>query len=462
MSAPAVGPLSGPLSGPERAAARGPEAGARGGALPGAERPLGNYTKTVGTPGQSHDPKRAEKYAALRALLDITTLPRLRKCKRVSMIEGGEVLARHGRRASIAGLISCGSVWACPVCSAKISAQRAQELDKLVRWNADRGGSLALLTLTMRHHKGQSLRALRKALTGAWRYLVQSRTWTDSKKSLAMDGYVRAIEVTDGANGWHIHIHALLVFTGPITDADAALLESDLWERWSAGLAREGMTAEREHAVDVRRGEDALETLGRYLNKIVFETVGGRWKKAGKGGRTPFQILADGLATGNADDLERWQTWEQESKGMRQLVWSRGLKARVGVDELTDEELAERQEQGTTFARLPRPTWARVWREGQEHFLDATDVGGPAAGLAWLDARGLEYTPVDGLAGEHDEDPDAVVSARMRSGAVTARTNERVAALLARVAAVGPPDPVIGPREAVGDTTPGPGPHSNG
>ncbi|OLM28013.1 hypothetical protein Ae717Ps2_6863c [Pseudonocardia sp. Ae717_Ps2] len=41
--------------------------------------------------------------------------------------------------AGFGGLATCGSVWACPVCSAKISARRSKDLEQLINWNADRG-----------------------------------------------------------------------------------------------------------------------------------------------------------------------------------------------------------------------------------------------------------------------------------------------------------------------------------
>lgn len=450
-SAPTAGPSSaplGPLSAQQRAAVRGPEAGAHGGARPGAERPaLGNYTNTVGTPGQSHDPeadqrardRRAERLSALRDLAELSGLERVRKCKRVSLIEGGEVHARTGKRASIAGLMACGSLWACPVCSATITSARATEVTRAIEWNTERGGDVALLTLTMRHRLGQPLPLLRAALTGAWRHMTQAREWTDTRRDLHLDHYVRAVEVTHGDNGWHLHIHAVLLFARPVQVAEVEALADGLFRAWSAGLAKHGMTALRAHAVDVRKGETALETLGKYLNKLAFEAAGGRFKTGRLGGRTPFEILADGLATGLAEDLELWLAWEQGSKGMRQLTWSRGLKAAAGVDDVTDEELAEREEPGVTFAVLPRATWRRVHREGQWHLLNATDAGGPDAGLAWLQVRGLAYTEVtDGLVGEHSEDPAEVVAARMVAGHGNARRNARWDALAERLERFGP------------------------
>lgn len=313
------------------------------------------------------------------------------------MIEGGEVHLRYGASrdgeggaAGYAGMVTCGSVWVCPVCSAKIAAERAQELTRLITWNAERGGSVGLLTLTMQHHAGHRLRDLRRGLTKAWRHVTSSRGWKEAKGHLGMDGYVRAIEATHGANGWHLHIHCLLIFDGPISTELVDLLAEEVWARWSVGLGREGFTAVREHAVDVRIGDHALERLAGYINKLAFEAVGGRWKKGRAGGRTPFELLADGLATGLADDLELWLEWEQGSKGMRQLVWSRGLKGRVGLDERTDEEIAEDTATGSTIAVLPARTWKLV-HPVAEDLLTVTETGGPAAAYAWLDARGLVF-----------------------------------------------------------------------
>ncbi len=383
----------------------GPEAGGR------AERPagpagagLGNNAKTAATAGQGAFEKRVtarkEKFTARRRLAEFTGLPRVARCGSVSMIEGGEVHLRYGAArqddstgcgaAGLGGLVTCGSVWVCPVCSAKISAERAVELSKLIDWNTARGGATGLLTLTMQHHNGHRLRDLRRGLTKAWRHLTGSRSWKQAKRDLGMDGYVRAIEVTHGRNGWHLHIHALLIFDGPVSYELLQLFADEVFERWQTGLSREGFTALREHAVDVRLGDHALDRLGRYINKLAFEAVGGRWKKGRTGGRTPFEILAEGLATGSADDLELWLEWEQGSKGMRQLVWSRGLKARVGVDERQDEEIAAETEHGHTVAVLPARTW-RVVRDVVEDLLTATEIGGPAAAYAWLDERRLPF-----------------------------------------------------------------------
>jgi hypothetical protein len=101
-------------------------------------------------------------------------------------------------------------------------------------------------------------------------------------------------------------------------------------------------------------------------------------------------VLADGLETGNADDLELWLEWEAASKGRRQLLWSRGLKKRVGIEYLKDEEIAAQKDEGETLLVLPRLSWQQVWPVAVE-LLDATEQGGIAGAMVWLEGRGILY-----------------------------------------------------------------------
>jgi hypothetical protein len=289
-------------------------------------------------------------------------------------------------------------VWACPVCSAKVAVARIGELDRLLRWNAERGGSVAMATFTMSHHKGQRLKTLWNGLSAAWGYMTQGRAaqdgpWKRLRVELGSDGYVRATEVTDGDNGWHVHIHLLLLFDHEISPMTAACLADQLYKPWARGLELHGFAASRQHGVDVRvcsGTAQSLEMLSDYFNKMSYEAAGGRFKQGRKGGRTAFEILADGLETGNADDLERWLEWEAASKGRRQLVWSRGLKARAGIEDLTDEEIAAQKDEGETLLVLPRLSWQQVWPVAVE-LLEATEQGGISGAMVWLEDRGISY-----------------------------------------------------------------------
>jgi len=394
--------------------------------MPTAAGPLGNTTKSVSTAGHSlvddlcaHAPAcctgadlvsldvsitrclaRRDRYQARVRLSGFTGLRRVAQCGRIPMTDDGCVYLRAAKdddhKAGFGGLAVCGSVWACPVCSARIAVQRVAELGKLLTWNGDRGGSVSFATFTASHHRGQSLKFLMKAMQAAWRYMTKTKGlhWRKLRKLLGCDGYVRALETTHrDEHGWHVHYHLLLIFDGPVSVSSAASLADILYKRWSEALASQGLTASRRHGVDVRLGRagaQSMEVLAKYLAKMTFEVAGGRFKGGRKLSRTPFEILADGLATGRADDLELWLEWEAASKGCRQLVWSRGLKARVGVDELSDEEIAAANVGEETLLILPPRTWREVYPIAVE-LLEATEADGIAGAMMWLDDRGLVY-----------------------------------------------------------------------
>lgn len=373
--------------------------------------PLGNTAKSEANPGQDGLPAeqrrlqaRRGRYDARVRLRDFTGLRRVSECGRVAVTDDGAVYLRAStgddRRAGLGGLSTCGSVWACPVCSAKIARTRIAELDKLLSWNDARGGSAGLATFTMSHRSGQSLKSLWDGLSAAWRYMTTGRAgkhWRLLRDLLGNDHYVRATEVTVGDNGWHVHVHLLLLFGQRVTESTVSGMADQLYRLWSRALSYAGFTASRRHGVDVRRCSGAAQSLERvadYFSKMTFEAAGGRFKSSRKGGRTPFEVLADGFTTGLADDLEAWLEWERASKGRRQLVWSRGLKAAALIDELTDEEIATASDEGETLLVLPKLTWRSVYPVAVE-LLEATETGGIAGAMIWLEDRGLLYEVPD-------------------------------------------------------------------
>jgi hypothetical protein len=108
--------------------------------------------------------------------------------------------------------VHCGSVWACPVCAAKIATRRAEEVAEVMRIALERGCAASMVTLTMRHHQGQSLADCWAALSKGWRAVTTGTQWTTDADAAGLVGWVRAVEVTQGKNGWHVHVHALLIW----------------------------------------------------------------------------------------------------------------------------------------------------------------------------------------------------------------------------------------------------------
>lgn len=354
---------------------------------------LGNDANKV-SPANS----RQKRYALRDELATFTGLERVRKCGRCS--RGPRVGLRVTDTTGAAGwsgLTTCGSVWACPVCSAKIGARRAREVSQICTNAAASGLYLSMVTLTMRHHKGQKLADLWDSLGYAWHRVVSGKNWRKAKEAAELEGIVRSVEVTHGASGWHVHIHALLLTHKPL---DSAGLPSVMYERWASGLAAKGLESVKDSGgfdfSACAPGDEA--TMARYVAKmgqspqaLALETTLGAWKKARGKNRTPWQILADIPRFGDMDDLELWWEYEQASHGRRALTFSRGLREKFGLEaERTDEEIAAEDLGNKDFLTIDATDWKHV-RPFAAYLLDLAESHGPHMVAAWLDAHAIPW-----------------------------------------------------------------------
>ncbi|MCH5643232.1 protein rep [Gordonia sp. ABSL49_1] len=296
---------------------------------------------------------------------------------------------------SVAGVSTCGSVWACPVCAHKIAVKRAMDLGRgIARWVAA-GNSVVMVTFTVQHKRSDALADVWQALLTAQRYVVSGRQWQSDQAEYAIRGYHRTTECTfTWENGWHPHYHTLLFLQGPAPSAARlSELKSRLFKRWSLGLQRWSARLEREafrtgwqHGIDIRpmklENVEAFEgdverallespSLADYLLKsgarsaaqlgdgrrMALEALAHTGKES-QGGFTPFGLLgalaeledaaaADRrLGISSSDELvrmqswlaARWQEWERFSERKRQVTMSRSCRrtGKVGLVELLE------------------------------------------------------------------------------------------------------------------------------
>jgi len=336
--------------------------------------------------------RRRSRMQARRVLWDVSRLERVRDCGRVSVIPDGGVglVVSEGpggeRVAGYRGLASCGSVWACPRCSAIINQHRAGELREALACWGQQGGTAALLTLTIRHHRGQRLRDLWEGVVGSWSRLTAGRPWKEFKARAGVAGAVRVVEVTHGSSGWHVHLHVLLLLESS-PDAVAQLValltsQQQVMAAWQRIVGRAGFQAVAQ-AQDLRPVDLAVGTctLGDYFVKSGWDAAAeiacGSLKTARTGNMTPMALLRHFTATGDAEALELWQEWELASANRRQMTWSRGIRDRLQLlackpddaladdaddgAEQTDEDIAGSQDRGDKpILILDAQTWRRV------------------------------------------------------------------------------------------------------
>src|SRR5260221_2642739 len=290
---------------------------------------------------------RAQLLDALRGLSSKRTAAC--RSKRLSSVVQ---VHRDGDRVAIRGLETCGSVWACPCCAARIYATRAHELTEAFRlWQ---GAEPSMLTFTVRHGAGDRLKTLRRGLAKAWEYLWRGRAGMARRKKWGLRSWVRAIEVSRGKNGWHPHIHAFVFTMQGISDADRREL-SLAWRRavvralgfrWRPSVA---------HGVDVK-GRRASKA---YLTKLGLEISAITKTGRGDGYRSPWQ-LAHEAARGDLRSAALWQEYCRGMHGARQLTWSRGTRVRFGLKDVSDEAASDEPEVCALLVKWEGKTWDRL------------------------------------------------------------------------------------------------------
>jgi hypothetical protein len=238
--------------------------------------------------------------------------------------------------------------------AAKIATRRADDLATVMRAVDELGGSAFLLTLTMRHDRGDRL-GLTSEQRGRRNRLEERLADVQEADSLELD----SIKAQEGCwdvlsyawRRWHVHLHVLLCFRDQVSaDLARAALGPRIFGRWNRALQRSGFSASEEHGWDLRRAQLGDGDLADYFTKMAHEVTGGHRKEGrARGGRTPMQLLADAVETYEESAMARWWEWEAASDGRRQLTWSTGrrdLRALAGLGrEVTDEEIAEEDQE---------------------------------------------------------------------------------------------------------------------
>lgn len=289
-------------------------------------------------------------------------------------------VSKETGRASVSGVVSCSSVWCCPCCSPRISARRKDELDILMSGARSEGLAVVMLTLTARHNRRMALAPFLDALKVAKQRLQQRREW----RALPFVGSVTATEVTHGDNGFHPHFHILLVLDARQDQAERMI--EGLRKAWLASLAGRGLSGEKAafHVQDA-------SAAGAYVAKFgAAEELALQGSKRGRNGsRGPWELL-EAARDGDLQAGAIWQEYAAAFRGRRQLVWSPGLKARFGVDEVSDDEAAATEE--TTHVVVRQWACGRAWREARRRLaalLYAAETGGDldAAEFGVTDAR---------------------------------------------------------------------------
>jgi len=306
-------------------------------------------------------------------------------------------------KAHYGNLKTCGSVWGCPVCSAKISERRRGELRQAIDANHKRGGTILIVAYTVSHKRHHSLDDVLARFLKAQERMQGNRPYRRLAASYGLVGSIKSLEVTQGdANGWHPHAHTLLFFEGAV---DVEAFQAGLYAAWERAARGQKLTMTRERGLLVQSAwgevQDYVAKWGHEPTRPVWDSTAemtkGHSKRAadeGDGQRfTPFDLLRRFRDTGDLEAAGLFREFMTAFHGRRQLTWSPGLRALLGLDvEKTDDELAaEQRELGVTLGIIDRVPWRAVCHynaQGQVlHLADGGEWGPVAAFIGTLYER---------------------------------------------------------------------------
>jgi hypothetical protein len=290
---------------------------------------------------------------------------------------------QHGK-AFFDGLQTCGNVWTCPVCAAKVQERRRLEIAKAMKYFYQIGDRQAVMvTFTFPHKNFMKLSDLLNKQTEGLKFLRKGKQWDKFKEKNCFEGLIRSLEVTYGVNGWHPHTHELWFVNSKV---DEAKFVEDVKEKWKKSCIKSGLLdandlnqlkAFEEYSVDIRFNCDTSDYLAKVDNKDNLKSYWGadrelakatsKGKREGKG-MHPFQLVVD-----NKYDL--FIEYVDAIRGKAQLFWSRGLKSKVGIDDKTDEELAkEKEDNADIITMISKPEWFIIRKkEKRAEVLDVAE-----------------------------------------------------------------------------------------
>jgi hypothetical protein len=263
------------------------------------------------------------------------------------------------------------------VCAPVVRQRRAEEIDRGLSGWVGQGHGAEFVTLTVEHKRGDSLASRLDVVAQLLQKVLMGAGWQRRRDRLGYVGCIRAIDVTwGGDNGWHPHVHAVLLLDRTLTVEQRADLRTWLFGRMVCVAERVGFGAPSErHAVDVQPVTSPAD-LGGYLTKVDggwsagLELSRGDVKHARSAGRlTPVGILREFIDTGEKTMRSLWVEWEKATFGKRAIVWSPGLRARLLGDELeaTDEDLAASEGVDLALLRaiIPGGEWRQTVQVGE-------------------------------------------------------------------------------------------------
>ncbi len=373
------------------------------------------------------DDHSMDRFTLQAAARELSNHPGLAACLRVPVPDAQTVdIFRKQKTGHVyyANLCTCKMVWLCPVCAARISANRTAVILGLVTQIDETGFAnetgepvihrglkyhVAMMTYTIGHKLADPLPRSMAKLKTAYHRLWSGKRAQQFMAAYDIVGTLRAFEVTHGDNGWHPHIHTLLVSRQPLDFQTCQQIWSHVGRRWSEEIESTGGYVTLDRGLDVTSGR---ESLAHYISNagnkimrvkldpaIVYEETKTPAKLGHRAGRTLWELLA-WYVRGDVESGRLWQQAQTVLKGTRQLLASPGIVAELKDAEVLNDSFTgvEQTDSGDVLlAQLTLDEWRLVNRwalrglllEIAKHGIEK-DIRVFLSDLEWRDAAAGE------------------------------------------------------------------------
>jgi len=335
--------------------------------------------------------RQEARYKLRSSLRRVTNLKRLRSCG----LPFGDMTARRKNDVHhFAGMSTCGFGFACPVCSAKIRYQRADEVSRAVVSALNQGMGALFVTRTIPHSAEDKLGVTLGLLAEGRRYVANQKKVKEARQAAGYVGSIAAKEITYGYSGWHPHSHDFEVYEQELSLEGFAALSAVYYHYLHKFYRHNGFDGlSRQHGVIVEQVQFDATALARYVAKLqegaairlhtAQELTRADLKRGRVGSLMLFDVACEFFETGDTTLLDLWHEYERETFGRSVIRFTQGLRARLLPDEPEepDEEKARKEVGGVDAVRFAGWFYRKIARvpglEGK--VLTALDNGGFAA-----------------------------------------------------------------------------------
>lgn len=359
---------------------------------------LGNNTNIVFQ--EEYDQARKwNKYDVQDYMSELLPNDRVSWCLKHRQVRSDEIEITYDQtrqRAFYSNLLTCGSVWTCPVCAARITEYRRQELSAaLEKWRGA-GGGVFMAAFTFQHTAEDLLISLRKSLTSCYRKMITRKDYQVIRRHYGIVGSIASLEVTHSFRyGWHPHKHVLFFTEKELTDQDIFSLNVAFSGLWRGVLVKNGRYADDQAGVRLSNGDNQA---GGYVCKwsLAHEMAKSPVKGGREGGMSPFELAQAWHDTRDQRYAHLVKEYAHAFFRSKQLTYSPGLRARLGIQEKSDQQvISEEQSNAVIMATLDRTSWKRVYiRQWRGLVLRAASTGDQGQLAACLSRLGIDVAEV--------------------------------------------------------------------